>query len=119
MPGAIDLGKILTYLEDTLLLSRKELARILDVEPKTVDRWYSGSHFPQGQARRRLDALHELSTRLEDSFTTSESAHLWLTSGSRYLGGWPPRDALLLGRVDRVNAALDALPDIPNRLVSG
>jgi len=106
----IDLGNTITQLEESLGLSPSELARVIDVDSRTVARWRSGGSLPQGRARRRLDALWELRVRLEASFTSRDAIRRWLRGRSRYLGGkFSPLDALLLGRIEQVNAALDAL----------
>ena len=55
------------------------------------------------EQRRRL----ALAERLREAF--GENAYEWLHADSRYLGGSKPIEALRAGRVDRVEAALEAL----------
>jgi hypothetical protein len=57
----------------------------------------------------RLDDLAALVKRLDESFDSSDGAQGWLRSESGYFGGLTPMDALLRGRIDRVDAALEAL----------
>ena len=94
---------------DSLQFSNDDLARVVGASAATVKRWRAGSHWPQGESRKRLDALWDLKERLDESFTTPAAAQEWLQARSRYLGDFTPRDALLLGYIDRVNAALEAL----------
>ncbi|MHB1005347.1 MAG: MbcA/ParS/Xre antitoxin family protein [Chloroflexota bacterium] len=57
------------------------------------------------EAARRWALRH----RLLGTFTTAEAARAWLNAANRYLGGLTPADALRVGRLDRVEAALEAL----------
>lgn len=95
-------------LED-LGLSRREMAEALDATPRTLERWRSGGTYPQVETRRRLAALLALDDRLKDTFAEREAVRAWITTPSRYLGGLTPAEAVRVGRVDRVEAALEAL----------
>jgi transcriptional regulator with XRE-family HTH domain len=90
-------------------LSQNDLARALDTDPRTIGRWRAGRSYPQQAARRRLSALLDLQHRLAETFSSAEAARAWLHAESRYLGGLSPADALRAGRIDRVEAALEAL----------
>jgi DNA-binding XRE family transcriptional regulator len=106
----LDLSNTIAELEETLGLSPNELARAADVAPRTLARWCSEGSLPQGRTRRRLDELWELCVRLDASFSSRDAIRKWLRALSRYLGGrFSPLDAILLGRIERVNGALDAL----------
>jgi transcriptional regulator with XRE-family HTH domain len=97
-------------LEESLGLSPSELSKVIGVDPRTLSRWRSGNTFPQGQARRRLDELWELRARLSATFSSRDATVQWLRAPSRYLGTrFSPLDALLLGRIEQVSGALDAL----------
>lgn len=96
-------------LQAELGLSRNELAQTLAANPRTVERWHAGETYPQHEMRRKLAELVGLQHRLRDTFSSPEAGRSWLRSPNRYLGGLAPLDALRAGRLDRVEAALDAL----------
>ena len=99
----------LREIQDTLQLSPDDLARALDVNPRTLERWRDGESIPQRESRAHLSALTELSRRLTSSFAGPDGPRLWLRDPNRYLGWLTPLEALLAGRIDRVQAALTAL----------
>ena len=103
------LERLLEEIEDGLGLSSSELAQALDVTPRSIDRWRIGETHPQHEARHRLGQLESLVTRLGETFAEPEAARAWLRDANRYLGGLTPAEALRVGRVDRVDAALEAL----------
>ena len=105
----LDLQVTLDTLAATFDLANEDMARAIGASAASIKRWRTGSHLPQGESRKRLDALWDLKERLDNSFTTPAGARTWSNARSRYLGDFTPRDALLLGYVDRVNAALEAL----------
>lgn len=90
-------------------LSARELADALDATPRTIERWRTEGTHPQRETRRRLAALVELDRHLRDTFEHREAARAWLEAPSQYLGGLRPIEAMRVGRVDRVDAALEAL----------
>ncbi len=92
-----------------LELSTIDLARSLDTDLRTLTRWRSGQHYPQHDARGRLAALVALRDHLRDTFVSGDAIQEWLHDSSRYLGGLTPLDALRAGRIDRAEAALEAL----------
>lgn len=95
-------------LEDELGLSEADLAGALEVSQRTLERWRSGASHPQRAGRLRLAELLVLARRLEETFGEG-GAEAWLRADSRYLGGMKPMEAIRAGRVDRVEAALEAL----------
>jgi uncharacterized protein (DUF2384 family) len=105
----VDLQLALDTLTATFDFSNEDMARAIGASAASIKRWRTGSHLPQGESRKRLDALWDLKERLHDRFTSPAGARTWLNARSRYLGDFTPRDALLLGYVDRVNTALEAL----------
>ena len=109
MPVTMALGQHLDHLMDYLQLTEGELAQAVGASPRSVARWRVDQSYPQHEARRRLDSLDALVRRLDESFTSPEGAVLWLRSESGYFGGLRPLDALLRGRIDAVDAALEAL----------
>jgi ribosome-binding protein aMBF1 (putative translation factor) len=90
-------------------LSDADIARALEANPRTVDRWRTGETYPQRETRQRLHELLELDRHLRETFDTPEAIKRWLHESSRYLGGLTPADAVRVGRFDRVEAALEAL----------
>jgi len=102
-------GQVVEQLENELQLTDNELAKALDTNPRTIDRWKAGVSYPQHEAREKLTDLEKLARRLSSTFTTREAIRSWLHEDSRYLGGMAPIDALRAGRFDRVHAALEAL----------
>ena len=109
MPWTIVLSKQLEHLRSTLGISYEELAQVLGTDRKTVYRWLADETFPQAKNRARLDELESLVARLDESFKTQEGSATWMHSPSGYFGGLRPIDALLRGRIDAVDAALEAL----------
>ncbi len=109
MASVIQLSGHLDGLETTLGITDAQLAQIVGTDRRTVRRWRAGETFPQHDSRERLAALGDLVRRLGESFGSSPGAHRWLHTESGYFGGLRPIDALLSGRVDRVEAALEAL----------
>lgn len=90
-------------------ISTNDLAHILGTSDRTVLRWLADETYPQHDARKKLDALDALATRLAASFDSGEGARMWLRTESGYFGGLRPMDALLRGRIDAVDNALEAL----------
>jgi len=109
MPWTRVLSEQLEHLTTALGISYEELAQVLEIDRKTVYRWLADERFPQPGSRARLDALETLVDRLGESFKTPAGSVTWLHSESGYFGGMRPVDALLRGRIDAVNAALEAL----------
>jgi transcriptional regulator with XRE-family HTH domain len=103
------LTQLIEALGASLGLSRSDLAQAVGVTSRSIDRWLSGDAFPQREARDRLASLESLAERLHETFTTEDAARAWLHDATRYLGGLTPADALRAGRLDRVEAALEAL----------
>ncbi len=102
-------AKAIQELIADLGLSKDDIARSLDTDLRTLGRWRSGQHYPQHEARGRLAALVALRDHLRDTFTSGDAIRAWLHDSSRYLGGLTPLDALRAGRIDRAEAALEAL----------
>lgn len=90
-------------------ISASDLAHILGTSDRTVLRWLADETYPQHDARQKFDALDALATRLIASFDSDEGVRLWLRTESGYFGGLRPLDALLRGRIDAVDNALEAL----------
>ncbi|HET7034584.1 MAG TPA: MbcA/ParS/Xre antitoxin family protein [Thermomicrobiaceae bacterium] len=96
-------------LERNLGLTTSELADALETSERSLERWRSAVTYPQRDARRRLESLIALERHLREVFSDPASIRSWLHGDNRYLGGLSPADALRAGRIDRVEAALEAL----------
>ena len=100
---------VVGHLQSGLSLDSQELADVLGVTPRTVDRWQGEHAVPQRVTRERIKQLLELERELQETFNSPEAIHTWLNTDNRYLGGIRPVEALRAGRHDRVQAALEAL----------
>lgn len=109
MPATISLAEHLDHLMTRLGLSRADLAQAVGASDRTVLRWLADETYPQHETRAKLDALDALVRRLDDAFKSPAGATTWLHAPSGYFGGLRPLDALLRGRIDAVDAALEAL----------
>lgn len=59
--------------------------------------------------RQRLGALIDLMQRAQETFKGTEAPRRWFHHPSRYMGGVTPAEAIRVGRLDRVEADLEAL----------
>ena len=103
------LDHLLDQLASELGVTEVQLAGALGVTPRTLARWRAGERYPQHESRKRLDALRRLHERLQTTFLTPEAIGTWTHADNVYLGGLKPIDALHVGRIDAVDAALEAL----------
>jgi transcriptional regulator with XRE-family HTH domain len=100
--------RLLTRVERELGLTPAELAGALGVSPRTVSRWRTGETLPQRAARAKLAEVAELNYRLHETFE-DEAVEVWLRAPNRYLSNISPAEMLRLGRLDRVEAALEVI----------
>jgi putative toxin-antitoxin system antitoxin component (TIGR02293 family) len=110
-PIQITLKPALEQLEHDFGLSSTELAQALGVDRRTLERWANGDTFPRHAARDRLLALVALHARLAELFETVEDARDWLHRPLPYLGRMAPIDAVKVGRIESVDAALEAIDE--------
>lgn len=103
------LSEQLERLTTALGISVDQLALTVETDKKTVYRWLADETFPQAKSRQCLDQLEKLVDRLDETFKTREGSQEWLHTASGYFGGMRPIDALLRGRIDLVDSALEAL----------
>jgi transcriptional regulator with XRE-family HTH domain len=96
-------------LEEDMGLSKKALADALGATPRTLERWRSGETYPQRDTRRRIAALVGSDRHLGETLEDREAVRRWLGTPNWYLGGLTPVEAVGIGRVDRGEAALEAL----------
>lgn len=107
--GVLDCGPLIEGLERDLGISTEVIARALEVDRRTVERWRDNQSVPQGKTRARLTELIALRDRLLEMFGSARSTQEWLRARSRYLGDFTPIESLKAGRLDRVRADLDGL----------
>lgn len=94
---------------DDLGVHHQDIRDIFRIDQRTLDKWLSGEAYPQRAARVRLNELDALHRHLGETFADMADARTWLVDPSRYLSGLTPLEVLRIGRVDRVEAALEAL----------
>src|SRR5450759_2704436 len=99
----LDAVLITQHLQDTLRMTPAQLARVLDVNPRTVTRWIDERAIPQkNHGREELEELTRLTNFMLELFETLEEVQAWLYADNRYLGMIKPAEVLLAGRMDRV-----------------
>ena len=107
--SVLSCGPVIEALERDLGVPSDVIARTLDVDRRTVERWRADQSVPQGKTRERLGELVALRDRLLVMFDSADAIQTWLQAPSLYLGGFSPEEALKAGRLDRVRADLDGL----------
>lgn len=110
-PAALTVAptQILRRFVDDLGVPHQDLRDMFRIDQRTLDKWLSGEAYPQKAARARLNELDGLYVHLRETFADMADARAWLGDPSRYLGGLTPSEVLRVGRVDRVEAALEVL----------
>jgi putative toxin-antitoxin system antitoxin component (TIGR02293 family) len=91
-------------------LDRGDLARVLDLSPRTVSRWLSAEVTPRPDARERLLELIAVLEALSNTLRPS-AAHDWLFTPNPSLDHHKPVDLLRAGDFRRVLGAIDALAE--------
>ena len=109
MTAIVALDQLIGRLASDLALTDAELAGALGATPRSLDRWRRGVAFPQHDSRRRLETVAALRDRVYETFDDPADVAAWLHANSNYLGGIKPIEALQVGRIDSVAAALEAL----------
>lgn len=109
MSTSFGIERSLQQIVTTLRLSDADLAGAVQTSLRTIERWRTHATYPQHESRRRLDALDALADRLHESFETPEAISAWMHADNSLLGGMKPIEALRVGRIDRVEAAIEAL----------
>ncbi len=98
----------LDTLQSELGLTDDDLIGALAISARTLQRWRTGSAYPQQEARQKLADLLQLLERARSTFETSSAVQTWAYTQSRYLGGIKPAEAIRAGRLDRAQASLEA-----------
>jgi len=107
--AVVGLSATLARLEHDLTLTTTDLIAALAIDARTLDRWRHNDSFPQREARARLEQLDRLRTTLLELFTDEQALHTWMRTQSRYLSGLTPAEVIRAGRLDRAEAAAEAL----------
>lgn len=109
MAPTLALSATLNHIMETLGITRQELARAVGASDKTVARWLANETYPQHGAREKLAQLEALTDLLAESWVDTESLQVWFHGENRYLGGLRPVDAVISGRIDRAEAAIEII----------
>ncbi len=107
--AALELKHILDEMARDLNITTDVLAGALAAHPRTVQRWREENTVPQKEGRKRLQDLIAVRDHLYATFTSPEAVHAWMHTNNRYLGGLTPAEVARTGRLDRIEAALEAL----------
>lgn len=110
-PVKIVLKPTLQQLVTDFGMTNQELAGALRVDRRTLERWEAGETFPRPTALESLQQLIALHERLADTFETVEAMRTWLHRPLPFLGGMAPIDAVKVGRMSSVDAALEAIDE--------
>ena len=85
--------EVARWLKDQTRASNKELAVVLQISERKLERWFSGSSEPSGEDEVRLRLASRLVNQLRHGMT-GYGALRWLARPFRELGGSRPRDLL-------------------------
>jgi uncharacterized protein (DUF2384 family) len=91
-------------------LDRRDLARVLETNTRTVSRWINQETVPRPDARERLLEVIAVLERLSATLRPA-AAHDWLFSPNAALDYHKPADLLREGEFRRVLGAIDALAE--------
>lgn len=91
-------------------LDHAEVARVLNINPRTVSRWLHRETEPRPDARERLLELIAVLDQLSGVLKPTP-AHDWLFTPNPLLDHYKPVDLLREGQYRRVLGAVDALAE--------
>src|SRR3989442_291514 len=89
--------QVVDTLEVELGIPEEQLARALNTNRRTLQRWRVGTAYPQHSARSRLVALLQLQQRVRETFKSTDASRRWFHAPSPYLGGITPAEAIRVG----------------------
>jgi uncharacterized protein (DUF2384 family) len=95
-------------------LSSTELASILGIDSRMLERWASCNTVPPNtppETRKILLALLGILGRLVELFETTADMRAWMHRPLPFLGQMAPIDAVKVGRIESVDAALEAIDE--------
>ena len=101
-------GQRIEQLERDLGLDDEELATVLGLDVRNVQRWRQGVLEPSAGSKEMIHHLARLRDELFATFRPAE-ALVWLRTANPDLGGRTPADAIVARHLVSVETALDAL----------
>jgi putative toxin-antitoxin system antitoxin component (TIGR02293 family) len=104
-----DARRAIDEAQSNLGLSLTELAKLLDVDRRTILRYRSEASAPSESVRERIAAIRHLMYLLGQVFPTIEDAKDWLYSPVPSLQARRPIDLLRSGKLDEVLSELAGL----------
>jgi len=104
-----DARRAVAEVQKNLGLNSGELARLLDVDRRTILRYRNETSAPSEQVRERIQALRDLIYLLDQVFPTKEAAQDWLYSPVPSLRARRPIDLLRAGNLEEVVSELAGL----------
>ena len=104
-----DARRAVAEIQKNLGLNSGELARLLDVDRRTILRYRNETSAPSEQVRERIQALRDLIYLLDQVFPTKEAAQDWLYSPVPSLRARRPIDLLRAGNLEEVVSELAGL----------
>jgi uncharacterized protein (DUF2384 family) len=113
-PTQIALKDALHLMELGFGLSSRELAQVLGVDPRTLASWAHSNTFPPAtsrESRERFVAMLAVIRRLVDLFETTADMRVWMHRPLPFLGHTAPIEAVKMGRIESVEAALEAIDE--------
>ena len=107
---ATDLADRLGHASERVELDQADLARVLDINRRTIARWLHRESSPRSDARERVLELLAVLDRLSDVLK-ADAAHDWLFTPNSLLDHHKPVDLLRDGDYRNVLGAIDAMAE--------
>lgn len=97
---------IFAWAKETLVLRKKDLARVFKVNPRTANRWVCANTTPSPGNRKKLYVLNDIRQLCERTFPNQKAASEWMKKSVPALNGSTPRSLILDGDLERVRSLL-------------
>ncbi|MCX6071371.1 MAG: DUF2384 domain-containing protein [Chloroflexi bacterium] len=104
-----DARRAVAEAQKNLGLNSGELAKLLDVDRRTILRYRKETSAPSEHVRKRIQALRDLNDLLDQVFPSREAAQDWLYSPVPSLRARRPIDLLRAGNLEEVVSELAGL----------
>jgi len=104
-----DARRAIDEAQKNLGLNNGELAKLLDVDRRTILRYRREATAPSEEVRQRIQALRDLFYLLDQVFPTGDAAKDWLYSPVPSLRARRPIDLLRAGKLEEVVSELAGL----------
>jgi putative toxin-antitoxin system antitoxin component (TIGR02293 family) len=104
-----DARRAVAEAQKNLGLNSGELAKLLDVDRRTILRYRKETSAPSEHVRKRIQALRDLNYLLDQVFPSREAAQDWLYSPVPSLRARRPIDLLRAGNLEEVVSELAGL----------